>query len=83
MKGHAELRVRRVERSAADSLSPGNEEGGVEDTYPMHGFRSTPIILWILSMATLSWKLLRPGREGEGFAVRKLPQRGRQRTRLV
>lgn len=29
----------------------------------MQGFCSTPMILWILSMATLSWKLLSPGKE--------------------
>lgn len=29
----------------------------------MQGFRRTPMILWILSMATLSWKLLSPGKE--------------------
>lgn len=28
--------------------------------YPMCGFCRTPRILWIRSMATLSWKLLRP-----------------------
>lgn len=34
--------------------------GDIEDTYPMQGFCRTPMILWILSMATLSWKLLSP-----------------------
>ncbi|TNN86886.1 hypothetical protein EYF80_002641 [Liparis tanakae] len=29
----------------------------------MHGFCRTPMILWIRSMATLSWKLLSPGKE--------------------
>lgn len=43
--------------------------------YPMFGFWRTPIILWIRSMATLSWKLLRPAGQqtaswaGEGPAV--------------
>lgn len=37
--------------------------GHAEDTYPMQGFCRTPMILWILSMATLSWKLLSPGKE--------------------
>lgn len=34
--------------------------GQAEDTYPMQGFCRTPMILWILSIATLSWKLLSP-----------------------
>lgn len=42
--------------------------GRAEDTYPMQGFWRTPIILWILSMATLSWKLLSPGKE-HGFTT--------------
>lgn len=37
--------------------------GQAEDTYPMQGFCRTPMILWILSMATLSWKLLSPEKE--------------------
>ena len=32
----------------------------------MQGFCNTPMILWILSMATLSWKLLSPVNRGSG-----------------
>lgn len=41
-------------------------EAEYEDTYPRQGFCRTPMILWILSIATLSWKLLSPGKEKFG-----------------
>lgn len=40
-----------------------DDEAHSEDTYPRQGFCRTPMILWILSIATLSWKLLSPGKE--------------------
>ena len=37
----------------------------------MQGFCNTPMILWILSMATLSWKLLSPVHRGSGEVRRE------------
>lgn len=52
-------------------------------TYPLFGLCKTPTILWILSMATLCWKLLKPVSRKHEIPISVCVQSHGKRTGLV